>query len=75
MKLTKHNLFFFFFFLFHNSFSQNFLKTEGKQIVNENGDTIFIPDKIEYNSWTIFKDILTTLGNVAAIIVVIQNAL
>ncbi len=46
-----------------------------KNLDIENGDTIFIPDKIEYNSWTIFKDILTTLGNVAAIIVVIQNAL
>ena len=42
MKLTKYNLFFYFFFLFHNSLSQNFLKTEGKQIVNENGDTILL---------------------------------
>ena len=41
----------------------------------ENGDTIFIPEQIEYNKWIVFKDILTTLGNAAALIVVIQNAI
>jgi len=45
-----------------------------KSISIENGDTIFIPEKIEYNSWTIFKDILSTLGNIAALIAVIQTA-
>ena len=41
----------------------------------ENGDTIFIPEKMEYNKWIILKDILASLGQVAALIVVIQNAL
>lgn len=45
-----------------------------KQQVNiENGDTIFIADKIEFNRWIVLKDILTTLGQVAALIVVIQS--
>ena len=43
-----------------------------KSMSIENGDTIFIPEKIEYNSWIIFKDILSTLGNIAALIAVIQ---
>jgi len=46
-----------------------------KNIVIENGDTIFIADKIEYNKWTVLRDILTGLGQVAALIVVIQNAI
>jgi len=46
-----------------------------KLITIENGDTIFIPDKLEYNGWLVFKDILTALGNVAAVIVVIQSAI
>ena len=41
----------------------------------ENGDTIFIPEKMEYNKWIILKDILASLGQVAALIVVIQNAI
>jgi len=41
----------------------------------ENGDTIFIPEKMEYNKWIILKDVLASLGQVAALIVVIQNAL
>jgi len=40
----------------------------------ENGDTIFIPEKLEFNKWIILKDILASLGQVAALIVVIQNA-
>ena len=40
----------------------------------ENGDTIFVPEEIEYNRWIVFKDLLTVLGNMAALIVVIQNA-
>jgi protein involved in polysaccharide export with SLBB domain len=46
-----------------------------KMIPIENGDTIFIPDKLEYNRWIFLKDILTALGNVAAVIVVIQSAI
>ena len=41
----------------------------------ENGDTIFIPEKMEYNKWIILKDILASLGQVAALIVVIQSAI
>jgi polysaccharide export outer membrane protein len=41
----------------------------------ENGDTIFIPEKMEYNKWIILKDVLASLGQVAALIVVIQNAI
>ena len=41
----------------------------------ENGDTIFIPEKMEFNKWVILKDILASLGQVAALIVVIQNAI
>ena len=40
----------------------------------ENGDTIFIPEELEYNRWIVFKDLLTVLGNMAALIVVIQNS-
>jgi len=46
-----------------------------KSISIENGDTIFIPERLEYNRWILFKDILTTLGNAAALVVVIQNAI
>ena len=46
-----------------------------KSIQIENGDTIFIPEKMEYNKWIILKDILASLGQVAALIVVIQNAI
>jgi len=45
-----------------------------QQVKIENGDTIFIADKIEFNRWIVLKDILTTLGQVAALIVVIQSA-
>lgn len=41
----------------------------------ENGDTIFIPEEMEYNKWIILKDVLASLGQVAALIVVIQNAI
>ena len=41
----------------------------------ENGDTIFIPEKMEFNKWVILKDILASLGQVAALIVVIQSAI
>ena len=46
-----------------------------KNIIIENGDTIFIADKMEYNIWTVIRDVLTGLGQVAALIVVIQSAL
>ena len=46
-----------------------------KDVILENGDTIFIADKMEYNKWIILKDTLATLGQVAALIVVIQNAI
>ena len=46
-----------------------------RKVPIENGDTIFIPEQLEFNRWTVFKDILATLGNAAALIVVIQNAI
>lgn len=41
----------------------------------ENGDAIFIAEKMEYNKWILLKDILTTLGQVAALIAVIQSTM
>ena len=41
----------------------------------ENGDIIFIPEKMEYNKWIILRDTLSSMGQVAALIVVIQNAI
>ncbi|MBT3179644.1 MAG: hypothetical protein HN674_00830 [Candidatus Marinimicrobia bacterium] len=41
----------------------------------ENGDTIFISDKIEFNKWIILKDVLSTLGQVATLILVLQNVI
>ena len=46
-----------------------------KDVQIENGDTLFIPEKMEFNKWIVLKDILTALGQVAALIVVIQNAI
>jgi len=46
-----------------------------KTIQIENGDTIFIPEKMEYNKWLILKDVLASLGQIAALIVVIQNSI
>ena len=46
-----------------------------KTVQIENGDIIFIPEKMEYNKWIILKDVLLALGQVAALIVVIQNAI
>jgi len=43
-----------------------------KNIFIENGDAIFIAEKMEYNKWLLLKDILTTLGQVAALVAVIQ---
>ena len=37
------------------------------------GDILFIPDKLEYNAWQVFKDILSTLGSIATLIIIIQN--
>ena len=41
----------------------------------ENGDIIFVAEKLEYNRWTRIQEIMTTLGQMAAIIMVIQNAI
>ena len=41
----------------------------------ENGDTIFLPEKMEYNKWIILRETLSSMGQVAALIVVIQNAI
>ena len=46
-----------------------------KTVQIENGDIIFLPEKMEYNKWIILKDVLLALGQVAALIVVIQNAI
>jgi hypothetical protein len=41
----------------------------------ENGDVIFIAEKLDYNRWTRFREIMTVGGQMAAIIIVIQNAI
>lgn len=41
----------------------------------ENGDIIFIAEKLEYNRWTRVQEIMTVGGQMAAIIIVIQNAI
>ena len=43
-----------------------------KNIPIENGDAIFIAEKMEYNKWLLLKDILTTFGQFATLIAVIQ---
>lgn len=39
----------------------------------ESGDIIFIAEKLEYNSWTRFKDWMAIVSQVATTIIVIQN--
>ena len=46
-----------------------------KKVIIENGDVIFISEKLEYNKWTRVQEIMTTLGQMATIIMVIQNAM
>ena len=46
-----------------------------RKVIIENGDIIFISEKLEYNKWTRTQEIMTTLGQMAAIIMVIQNAI
>ena len=41
----------------------------------ENGDIIFIAEKMEYNTWNRIQEIMTTLGQIATIIIVIQSAI
>ena len=45
-----------------------------RKVAIENGDIIFIAEKLEYNTWRRIQEIMTTLGQMAAIIMVIQNA-
>ncbi|MBC8478914.1 MAG: SLBB domain-containing protein [FCB group bacterium] len=59
-------------FLIKNSTGQRIPLKPGVRI--ENGDVIFIAEKLEYNRWERFKDIMTIGGQMAAIIIVIQNA-
>ena len=46
-----------------------------KNINIENGDIIFIPEKIEYNRWDRFKEIIAVLGQLATLILVIQTGM
>jgi len=46
-----------------------------RKVIIENGDIIFVSEKLEYNKWTRTQEIMTTLGQMAAIIMVIQNAI
>ena len=41
----------------------------------ENGDIIFIAEKMEYNTWNRIQEVMTTLGQIATIIIVIQSAI
>ncbi len=45
-----------------------------KKINIENGDTIFIPEKIEYSIWDRFKEIITVLSQIATLFVVLQSS-
>ena len=45
-----------------------------KKINIENGDIIFVAEKIEYNVWERFKEIISVLGQLATLAVVIQSA-
>ena len=40
----------------------------------EVGDTIFVPEKPEYNYWQITKEVITVLSQLATLFLVIQNA-
>ena len=46
-----------------------------RKVIIENGDIIFVSEKLEYNKWTRAQEIMTTLGQIATIIIVIQNAI
>ncbi len=46
-----------------------------ENMIIENGDVLFIAEKLEYNRWTRFQEFMTVSGQMAAIILVIQNAL
>ena len=45
-----------------------------KNINIENGDIVFVVEKIEYNTWERFKEIISVLGQLATLVVVIQSA-
>ncbi|MBC8213923.1 MAG: SLBB domain-containing protein [Candidatus Marinimicrobia bacterium] len=45
------------------------------RVLIENGDIIFIAEKLEYNKWTRFKEITAVVGQIATIYLVIQSAL
>ncbi len=44
-----------------------------KNINIENGDIVFVAEKIEYNTWERFKEIVSVLGQLATLVVVIQS--
>ena len=52
---------------------QHILFSKNKTL--DSGDIIFIAEKLEYNKWERFKEIMAITGQTAAIIAVIQNAL
>ncbi|MBS3741623.1 MAG: hypothetical protein KGY74_05835, partial [Candidatus Cloacimonetes bacterium] len=39
----------------------------------EIGDMIFVPEKPEYDYWQIAQDVLAALGEIATVLIVIQN--
>ncbi len=45
------------------------------KLLIENGDVLFIAERVEYSKWDRFKEIMAVSGQAAALIVVIQNAL
>ncbi len=69
--------------LTHQASRQKYIvkNSTGKRItfhendVIENGDIIFIAEKLEYNRWMRVQEIMTVGGQMAAIIIVIQNAI
>jgi len=45
----------------------------GKDIILEEGDTILIPQKPDWNYWEIFKDTVVVLSQIATLLLVVQN--
>lgn len=46
-----------------------------KNIAIENGDIIFIPEKMEFNTWILYRDIITTVAQTATLLLLIQSVM
>jgi len=52
--------------------SGNWIKPNSKTVLYP-GDIIFIPAKTEYDSWSIFKDIMLTISQIMTIILTFRT--